>query len=299
MIEGSASEPEAIDDVPPLARVEPSRRRAIIWLVPLLALCVVAGLVLQQWWSRGPMITIAIPRATGIESGRTPVLSQGVPIGIVERVRLAGERRQPVVDVRLERWAGDFAREGSVYWVVRPSIGFRGVSGLETLASGPVLEALAGPRSGPRASTFEALARPPADAASGAGLRIVLNAPRLGSVRPGTPVTYREVQVGEVIDARLASDSRGVEIDLLIGVRFAPLVREGSRFWNTSGFGVDLGMTGVKFRTESIEAMLGGGIAFATPSATSAAAPDGARYSLASEPEKEWLRWEPAIDLGS
>lgn len=287
------------DDELPVARVvaEGGRRGRFLWLVPLAALAIVAGLLVQQWSSRGPRITIGIPRATGIEAGRTQVLAQGVPIGLVERVRLEPGRDRPVLDVRLERWAADFAREGSVYWVVRPMIGFRGVSGLETLTSGPVLEARAGPASNARVARFEALQRPPADARAAAGLRIALLAQRLGSIRPGSPVTFRDIDVGEVVDAALADDAKSVRIEVVIAPRYAALVREGSRFWNTSGFGVDLGMTGVKLRTESIEALLGGGIAFATPNATAPAALDGAIFELASEPDKDWLRWAPSIEL--
>ncbi len=282
----------------PVARVESARRVHAMWLVPIAALAIVAGLVLQQWWSRGVLVEIALPRATGIEPGRTPVMSQGVPIGVVERLRLDDELKHPIVEVRLESWAGAFAREGSLYWVVRPSIGFRGVSGLETLASGPVLEARAGKDNASRAIRFTALSQAPADAAAMPGLRVTLMAQRLGSIRPGSPVTYRDIEIGEVLTTHLSTDAKGVVVEVVVAERFAPLVREGSRFWNTSGFGVDLGMTGLKLRTESIESLLGGGIALATPAGDAPAAKDGAAFELASEPEKDWLRWAPAIDLG-
>ncbi|MBU5719389.1 hypothetical protein ICN64_37520, partial [Pseudomonas aeruginosa] len=48
--------------------------------------------------------------------------------------------------------------------------------------------------------------------------------------------------------------------------RYVPLVRTGSRFWNASGFGVDASLfKGLSLRTESMEALMEGGIAFATP----------------------------------
>ncbi len=225
------------------------------------------------------------------------MLSRGVPIGVVERVRLDERLELPLVEVRLERWASTFAREGTVYWIVTPSIGFRGVSGLETLTSGPVLEARPGDDKAPLAARFNALLRAPSDAGGLPGLRITLSTPRLGSIRPGSPVTYRDVEVGEVIETRLASDGRSAEVFAVVSERYAPLVREGSRFWSRSGFGVDLGMTGLKLRTESLESILGGGVSFATPDANKPAAKAGARYEIADEVDKDWLKWSPAIEL--
>ncbi|MFO0828531.1 MAG: MlaD family protein [Phycisphaerales bacterium] len=281
----------------PVARVEPRSRARLMWLVPLLALLAVAILVIQQWRDRGPLIEIVVPRASGLESGRTPVYSQGVRIGVVEDVRLDDDLKHPVLAVRLHRWASTFARDGSSYWIVRPSIGFRGVSGLETLTSGPVLEARPGSPDARWISRFEALPRPPADASSTSGLHLTLTAARLGSVRPGSAVTYRDIEVGEVADTRLSGDAKFALIEIVVYDRYAPLIRESTRFWNTSGFGMDLGVTGLKLRTESIESILGGGIAFATPSATDPPAKDGATFELATEPEKDWLRWTPAIEL--
>ncbi len=292
----TTNEAVAFDSLP-VARVEPKSRARLIWLVPILALVAVATLVIQEWRDRGPLIEVEVPRASGLESGRTAVVSQGVRIGLVEEVRLDATLEHPIVVVRLHRWASAFARKGSLFWVVRPSIGFRGVSGLETLTSGPVLEARPGPADATWAIRFVGLTRAPTDAATNSGLRISLSTARLGSIRAGSTVTYRDIDVGEVTDVQLSADAKSVVIAVTIGERYAPLVRAGSRFWNTSGFGVDLGMTGLKLRTESLESMIGGGIALATPSASEAAAKNGDSFDLAPEPEKDWLRWAPAIEL--
>jgi paraquat-inducible protein B len=275
------------------ALVERSRGRSPIWLVPLIALAVVAMFVAQQWWNRGPRIEVEIPRATGIEAGRTRVLSRGVPIGTVERVRLDEALERPIVEIQLERWASAFARAGSVFWVVTPSIGFHGVSGLETLASGPVIEARAGGAADSGASRFVALDRAPSDASGVPGLRLRLLSPRLGSIRVGSPVTYRDIEVGEVIATELSADGRMTEIAVVIGESFAPLVRTNTQFWGRGGLGLDLGMTGLKLRTESIESIIGGGIAFATPDGEASPAPSDATFELLDEEPKNWLKWLP------
>lgn len=291
-----------LDDALPVASIEHRSRRGAVWLVPLAALVVVAGFVVREWWNRGVLVTVTIPKATGIEAGRTRVLSRGVPIGTVEHVRLDESLERPLVEVRLERWAAAFARDGAVYWVVTPSINFHGVTGLETLASGPVLEARPGSAAASVTLRFDALARAPSNASllggSPSGLSITLTSPRLGSIRPGSPVTYRDIEVGEVLSAELAGDATGTMVHVLIHDRYAPLVRENSQFWGRGGLGLDLGMTGFKLRTESLESILGGGIAFATPDASAAASRDGAAFELLEDEPKGWVKWTPSISLG-
>lgn len=97
------------------------------------------------------------------------------------------------------------------------------------------------------------------------------------------------------------SSNNRVLIELLIEPRYAPLVRSGTRFWNTSGIGVDAGLfKGVKVRTDSLESMLEGGIAFATPDNPQMGGPAyaGQTFVLFDDPQDDWLKWAPKISLG-
>jgi paraquat-inducible protein B len=77
-------------------------------------------------------------------------------------------------------------------------------------------------------------------------------------------VYYRQVQVGEVTGYELASSGDAVNINATIFKKYVPLVCETSVFYNVSG--MDFGLfTGLK--TESMEALLTGGVALATPKA--------------------------------
>ena len=65
-------------------------------------------------------------------------------------------------------------------------------------------------------------------------------------------------------------------------------------------FGVDAGLfKGVKVRTESLEALLEGGIAFATPNNPEMGGPAkaGQTFALHDEPNDQWLQWVPKIAL--
>jgi len=148
---------------------------------------------------------------------------------------------------------------------------------------------------------FVALPAAPETAKQEAGLSLVLSAARRGSLKPGVPVTYREITVGKVTGYELGQTADRVLIHILIEPKYAPLVRSGTRFWNTSGFDFDVGLfKGATMRTESLETMIQGGVAFATP--------DGDRMGGAAHPEQtfplfdkfedEWLTWAPKISLG-
>lgn len=90
-------------------------------------------------------------------------------------------------------------------------------------------------------------------------MSLVLSAARRGSLKPGVPVTYREITVGKVTGYELGQTADRVLVHILIEPKYAPLVRSGSRFWNTSGVGFDIGLfNGLTVRTESLETAIQG-----------------------------------------
>ncbi len=166
------------------------------------------------------------------------------------------------------------------------------------------------------------------------GLEIVLVAERLGSLKADDPVYFRQIKVGKVTGTRLSGDSRSALISVAIQNYYAPLVRIDSKFWNASGIKIDFGLfKGAKVRTESMQSILEGGVAFATPEKQSASDRDdkpgkgvvlsesgsnsetkdntppqpkpsgkrakkGTKFTLYNEPKDEWLKWRPRIVLG-
>ncbi|MFP3526946.1 MlaD family protein, partial [Pantoea sp. SIMBA_072] len=68
---------------------------------------------------------------------------------------------------------------------------------------------------------FIALADAPQVAGPEVGLPLTLSAPRRGSIKPGVPVTYREVAVGKVTGFELGQNADRVLIHILIEPRYA------------------------------------------------------------------------------
>jgi paraquat-inducible protein B len=254
----------------------------------------------EEALQKGAIVTIKIDRADGLRVG-TPIRFKGLDVGKVEDVDLSDDLQSVLLTARITEVPERIARMGSQFWVVKPELGLMKTSNLETLVTGQYLEVQPAAKNlGPQ-KNFTALNQPPESAVSEAGLSLVLSAARRGSLKAGVPVTYREVTVGKVTGYELGQTGDRVLIRILIEPKYAPLVRSGSRFWNTSGFGMDIGLfKGATVRTESLETLIQGGVAFATP--------DGERMGNPARPEQtfplfdkyeeEWLIWAPKISLG-
>ena len=87
----------------------------------------------------------------------------------------------------------------TIFWVVKPRLFAGNVSGLETLLSGSFIGMLPGETGGKSAARIRR-ARGSADPeANVPGHTFVLKAKRLGSISLGSPVFFRDLNVGEVL----------------------------------------------------------------------------------------------------
>ncbi len=247
----------------------------------------------------GVVLQIKVASGDGINPG-TAIRFKGIDVGKVESVELTDDLQAVLLHARITKATGRIAVAGTEFWVVKPELGLVRTANLETLVSGQYIEVLPAPKAGKAQSLFEMRKQAPTVAIREQGLRLVLSTARRGSIKPGVVVSYREIPVGKVTDFELGPTSDRVLIHVLIEPRYAPLVRSGSRFWNASGIGVDAGLfKGVKVRTESLEALLEGGIAFATPDNPIMGGPaqPGQTFVLNDEVNEEWLKWAPKIVL--
>jgi paraquat-inducible protein B len=246
----------------------------------------------------GIPITIRFPTGEGLTPGQSKVKFKGVTAGFVERMRVLPDLTGVSVHVIMDPRAEPALLSGTRFWLVAPKVDITGVSGLETLTGGAYIAIQPGKGSPQRA--FKAEEAPPVTAKAPKQLKILLTADRRGSLKTGSPVYYRQVKVGEVAGAELAKSADHVYITCLIEEKFAPLVRENTRFWNVSGIGVDFGLfRGGQIKTESLESILAGGVSFATPGNDKMGEPvkSGAVFPLFDKPEDEWLSWRPKIPL--
>lgn len=282
-----------------LPRAHLRRRRLfrLSWVIPLVAALIAGWLVFQHLESRGPEITVRFNDVSGLRVGQTPVKYRGVQVGEVIDMRLSEDRKQALIRIRLHDSAGALAREGARFWIVRPHVGWGAVTGLATVLTGPEIQVLPAGAEAPPADSFLGLEAAPVGLESD-GLKLVLRASRPKAIRANTPLYYRGVEVGVVQKIALSPNTAAADLHVIVDRRYAPLVREGSVFWNTSGVSAKASLTkGLDFELESLRSLLQGGVEFATPSAKAPRAKPGTVFFLHEQPKDEWLNWEPHLKL--
>lgn len=252
-------------DLPPSQVVK--RRHwlpSLIWLLPLVSALVGIGLIIKVLNERGPVITISLSKAEGLEAGKTKVKYKDVDIGTVQAISLSGDLARVLVTVQLQKEAKKFTSTNTRFWVVRPRMEASGISGLGTLLSGAYIGA--DPGNAPdTAKEFVGLEAPPIVTRDSSGLQYVLHANDIGSLDIGSPVYLRRVKVGQVTAFELDPDGKGVTLRIFVNAPYQAFVGANTRFWHASGFDVQINSNGLKLRTQSLATVVLGGIAFQSP----------------------------------
>ncbi|MCW8833124.1 MAG: MlaD family protein, partial [Colwellia sp.] len=193
-----------------------------------------------------------------------------------------------------------YAKQGSKFWLVEPEIGLVGSKNVASLLEGAFIALLPSNQNASKQQTqFEALDLPPTVSQLPYGLNIKLTTQRLGSVRVGNPVLFRQVKVGKVIGIDLSTNADTVDVFINIAKRYAPLVNSGSKFWNTSGINIEASIfSGVNIDSESIETLIAGGIAFATPALEEGEnLKNVSSFILHQDVDSDWLEWQTKIAI--
>ncbi|MEB4717170.1 PqiB family protein [Burkholderia contaminans] len=246
-------------------------RLSLVWLVPLVAALIGLSMVIHAWLSVGPEITITFNTAQGLEAGKTPVKYKDVVIGTVTAISLSDDSSHVVATVSFVKNARNLIRDDTRFLVVRPRVGMSGVSGIDTLFSGAYIGMDTG-RSAQSRKAYTGLETPPTVINGMPGTSFALRATDLGSLDIGSPVYYRHLMVGHVASYKLDMQRRDMNLQVFVDAPYDRLVTTDTRFWNASGMDLSLDANGLKLKTQSVATIVGGGIAFATPDDSDAAA---------------------------
>jgi len=248
----------------------------------------------------GISIKLLFSNGDGLTEG-TEIKYKGIQVGTIDKVYLNSKMNGVIAEAKMASTASNLATKGSLFWVVSPKLGLAETKNLDTLIGGHYIS-VSPSESNVRQTTFEGLLEAPTNLESkDEGLNIILTSNRLGSIKPGVNIFFRDIKVGEVTGFELAEASDQVLIQVTIQEQYQALVRENTVFWNASGIGVDFSLfSGAKIRTNSIESILAGGISFATPGTESgelqAPAVKEMAFKLYDEVKDEWLEWAPTIN---
>ncbi|HEY1436280.1 MAG TPA: MlaD family protein, partial [Casimicrobiaceae bacterium] len=95
-----------LDDLPTASAVPAHRRRiSAVWIIPILAAVVGAGIAIQRLVNEGPIVRIVFNSAEGLEAGKTFVKYKEVNIGQVVAVRLSKDFGKVEVQAKIDKSA--------------------------------------------------------------------------------------------------------------------------------------------------------------------------------------------------
>ncbi|UXH99886.1 PqiB family protein [Photobacterium sp. TY1-4] len=238
----------------------------------------------------GLTITLTASDAKAV-SVNSDIRYQGVNVGKVLDIIPNFKSGNVSIQARLfPQYAGQLAKSDSHFWLVTPKISLSGTKNLDSLLSSYIAVE---PGTGSYSQTFTLgkteLAK--------TGLTVILESEERGSVSEGTPLLYRDMQVGQVVNVSLGELADRVIIEAQVEESYSHLVRTDSVFWNVSGLDVTIGLTGANVASGTVDSLLRGGIAFATPEQQplSPIAEPESHFLLHRQAKPQWREWRTAI----
>ncbi|NOH79787.1 MCE family protein [Vibrio sp. RE86] len=238
----------------------------------------------------GQVITLKLDGENTLAKG-TAINYNGVKVGEVTLVVPNFKRKGVEIKARiLPEYTDTIAVEGSYFWLPKAEVGLRGVKNIQNLLSQSISVS---PGQGSTKNQFTLYANKQA----AKGIEFTLQSESRGSVAIGTPILYREIEVGEVTDVRLGEFADRVVSTIVIQPEYAYLVRQNSVFWNTSGVDVSIGLSGANIKAGTFDSLVRGGITFSTPEQKQLEpiAQNGQTFFLYAQAEENWKAWRTAI----
>jgi paraquat-inducible protein B len=275
-------ETKAADARPaPTAVVRRNRAIPLIWIVPLVTALIGGWLAWDTFSKRGPTIVVEFDYGSGLTPGQSQLKYKDVPMGTVKAVDISPDLKKVLVTIETTREAAPLLTDKAVFWVVKPTLFAGRVSGLDTLLSGSYVGMMPSTEKGEPQRKFLGKSDPPILETTIPGTVFKLQTKKIGSISLGSPIFYRDIEVGTVLGWELTEMARHVTIHAFVRAPFDTYVHDDSLFYDASGVSVKLENSGVKIQLESVKALLLGGVAFETdPDRKSASAKPDTSFPL-------------------
>ena len=274
----SSNGPVPLDVRPVKQRL--ARRISLVWLVPVLALAISLWAAWQNYADRGTLITIVFENASGVSAGETKIKYRDVTVGEVEEVAFSDGLTEVLVHARIDKTVAPYLDDDAEFWIVRPDVSVRGITGLETVLSGVYIEGNWDTEADVAQFEFYGLDTPNLTRASQRGTSVVLRADDGGSLSAGAPVLHKGLQVGYLEEPQLSFDGNQVVVSAFIESPYDRRITTSTRFWDTSGFSLSFGAGGVSLDVNSLASLIEGGIEFDTVVSGGAPVNSGHRFDI-------------------
>ena len=240
------------------------QRISVVWLVPVLALSVSLGVAYSNYVNQGTLIEISFENASGVTADETVIKYRDVIVGRVEKVEFAEGLTEVLVHARIDKTVAPYLDDDAQFWVVRPDVSVRGITGLDTVLGGVYIDGSWATEADVAQYEFVGLEDPPQTRSGQRGTVISLRARDGSALSQGAPILHKGITVGDLGTPRLSFNGKDVIVDAFIQYPYDQRITSNTRFWDTSGFSLNLGPTGVSLDVNSIASLIEGGIAFDT-----------------------------------
>jgi paraquat-inducible protein B len=256
-----------------LPKAEPihKKRFSIVWLLPIVALFFTGWLLFNGYVATGKTITVQLDTGTGIIPGKTPLKYRGITVGKVIKTEVDSLLYRINATIRLDKDAGDIAREGMRFWVVKPQFRVDRITGVETLFSGSYIEVRPNSydikvlKHNKEKDFFVALSEEPKYELTGDLARVTLLSDTDPNLSRGAGVFYNNTEVGNIRYVDFVDKLEKYEVGLVVKSRFIKKINSDTRFWQIGGVDVKFDSAGLQIASAPIASIMHGGIAFSSP----------------------------------
>ncbi len=268
-----------------------------LWFFPVFALMLAGWLCYDYYQERGPDIKIYFNDASSIQAQKTRVRFRGVTIGVVKKITISEDNKDVIALVTLQRDAKQFAVDGSKFWVVAPEVGFKGVSGLETIFEGTYISVTPGKPDGENKLEFRGQIGGQSVESVEDTVVYYLETDNVESVSEGDSVTFRGLKVGSVNKVTLSKTAQIATVQINIQGKYTRLVRTNTVFWRKVGIQAKLGLFNSEVKINSLDTLMRGGIDFFTPDNVGEMAKSHSKFPLSPAPAKGYEKWNPKLEF--
>ncbi|MCL9783121.1 MlaD family protein [Vibrio sp. S4M6] len=244
----------------------------------------------KQIQQSGTPITLTTQSPVKLKPGAN-VKYQGTIIGKVTDVRPNFKNNTTTVTVTIySRYFPHIAKKSSYFWLAKTKISPSGIENIENILGTDIYVT---PGEGEKQDYFVLHSLPRLNQ----GITFRLQSDQKGSIKAGTPVLYRDLEVGTVTNVELGDLSDRIITTISIDKNYAYLVRKNSVFWNVSGVDVSIGLTGANLKAGTVDSLIRGGIAFSTPDNSELQPPARQDQTFYLNPavEQSWKNWRLPI----
>ena len=202
---------------------------------------------------RGVLIKLDLPDGNGLRAGSTPLMYQGLEVGELTKLDLAGDG--VTGEMTVDPSVVNLLRENTRIELRSPKLSLNS-PGISSLLTGSTFELV--PGDGEPRDRFTVLPATKTLLQEPNVITLSLNAPESYGIDAGQPLVLHGVQVGQVLERTLSA--KGVSFAVAIEPQYRDLVHGDSKFVVNSRLDVKVGLDGVEFLSASAGEWLSGGI---------------------------------------